>query len=732
MALNSFLVAPYTSGLETNVEPWLLPEDAYATLQDAYVWRGRVKKRYGTATLGASDLTSRLRYTLTTTDGGGNVAAQALPFDAAVGMQFSIGTQVFTVNDVTVAAATPLLSTGAGTGTIDTTVSPTQVSFTTSELTTAVYFYPALPVMGILTRETSAINDDPPIAFDTRFSYIRASGAWERLDTGTTWGGSDSNFFWGTNYVGANPFVKNLYVVNNFAGTSTMTADNIKYIASGGTTWTNLIPQLNTAANRFLDTARIIIGFQDRLVVFNTVESDMGTQNSYPNRARYSASTLTTDPTTATNWNDVPGTLGGYIDAPTSQAIISCERIKNRLVVYFERSTWELVFTGNISLPFRWQQLNSELGAESTFSIIGFDQAALGVGQVGIHNCDGVNVSRIDEKIPDTVFQVHNENDGVERVYGIRDYYTEIVLWTFPSFVENPTYPNQILVYNYVAKTWALWKDTITAWGYLPKDQDLTWDTVGETYPTWDEWNDPWDSSTAQADFPLLIGGNQQGWTLQFDAGLTGNGQSLTITDMTAPTTITSVNHNLSAGDYVRVEEAQGVTDLNDQVIVVSEPITANTFVSSEVFTGTYTGGGKLVRIAQPDIRTKQYTPGVPSGQQFRLPYVDLLLATTETGEISADTYLDWSLATSVADSARPGAILGTQTVQTFPAASGLGDPIGTGAIWHRFYPNVLAQFVQLRFYLSDAQLKNNLVNGQALELHGMLLFASPAGRLTP
>src|SRR5690606_30639266 len=116
-----------------------------------------------------------------------------------------------------------------------------------------------------------------------------------------------------------------------------------------------------------------------------------------------------------------------------------------------------------------WQQISSELGAESTFSIIPFDQNAIGVGNVGIHSCNGTNVSRIDNRIPDAVFAIHNENDGPQRVYGIRDYYLEILYWSFPSSDASSDfpYPNRILIYDYKTGTWSFFEDSVTCFGYF-------------------------------------------------------------------------------------------------------------------------------------------------------------------------------------------------------------------------------------------------------------------------
>src|SRR5207247_7694475 len=105
---------------------------------------------------------------------------------------------------------------------------------------------------------------------------------------------------------------------------------------------------------------------------------------------------------------------GDSIDAPTSEAIVTALILKDRLIVYFERSTWELVYTGNQVIPFDWQTINIELGAESTQSVVPFDSVILGVGDVGIHSCNGGNVARIDDKIPDEILQVNNSHSGTD------------------------------------------------------------------------------------------------------------------------------------------------------------------------------------------------------------------------------------------------------------------------------------------------------------------------------
>lgn len=720
MVIKSYLIAPYTTGLQNNLRPWLLPDDAWFMLQNAYVWRGRTKKRFGTYYIGLTDLNSRLRINIGTTDAGtGNFSTTVPGAVFSVGQMFSIGTTRFTVNQT--GAPASLLTTGTATGTYNTTTGAVTITGNGENPSTAVYFYPSTPVMGLRLRETSNVNFEDIIAFDTQFAYRRTAGAWDRLGS-ALWTGTDIDFFWSINYRGANPYETYFYVVNGVA------ADNIKYLPQGSATWTNLRPQLDTGATRFLETAKIILGFRDRLIALFTIEDEGGNDRTYINRVRWCQNG---DPTDATNgWLDDTAGRGGYVDAPTQEAITTAEFLRDRLIVYFERSTWELVYTGDATLPFRWQQINNELGAESRFSIIGFDSGAVGVGNVGVHSCNGTNVSRIDEKIPDEVFNIHNGNDGPMRVYGIRDYYRELVYWTFPDDTGDPTYPTNILLWNYENGTWAFFQDSFTCFGYFQKDSDLTWADLGEIYGTWENWNDPWRGAQAQSQFPFIVAGNQEGFVFIVDADKSSNEQSLYITDMNAATSeLTIINHNLKENEYVSVEDAEGITSLNGIVFQVQRVVDADTIILDTTFSGTYTGAGYIKRISNYNIQSKQWNPGTPVGQQFRFPYMDFLLDRTENGEVSVDYFIDSTSGTSIQTQTPAGILLGSSVLYTKPEDNRPYQP-NQVRIWHRYFFESNQAFIQIKIYMSDEQMRDLSISESDFVLEGMLIYAEPSGRI--
>lgn len=712
MPFDRFLIAPPDGGLQTNVRPWLLPENAFAQLNNAYVFRGRVRKRFGSyltnSTLDEEEaqLQSRLSIPLTggagigTTDGAGNAAGVVNGTVFKIGQMFSIGSEIYTVWQANGA----MLSTGSGSGTYNTATGA--YTFAGAPALTQIYFFPSEPVMGLITYQTDNLNDEPTYAFDTQFAYQFSGGRWIRLG-GAIWTGSNSQFFWGATWRGSQADDNILYVTNYNQ------PDNIKIW--DGTTWSTINPIFN-AANDTIESARIIVPFKDRLVLLNVIEQiGVNPPRTFPNRCRFSQNgdPLEVTPGQEAWLEDVPG-KGGYIDAPTIEQIVTAQFLKDRLIVYFETSTWELVYTGNEILPFRWQQLNTELGAESTFSHIPFDKVVVGVGNVGVHQCNGSNVERIDEKIPDYVFDIINENNGPERVYGIRDYKTECLYWTVPTEV-GTTYPNQILLYNYRNATWATNDDSITAFGYFQNTSNRTWAT---TDSTWEVLLESWNSGTTIAKFPQIIGGNQEGFVFIVDPDESRNAASLQITNLTIALGVVTLyirDHNLQVGDFITIENAQGIT--TDRLIYqIRTVVDANqvTIEDSAGISGTYLGGGTSARVSVIDIYTKQYNFYIDQARNAQIQKIDFHVDRTAAGEISV------AFLPSATNLQLQPQILETSPYAIYPYEA------QAARLWHPVYFNADGEFIQLRLFLSDAEMIDSDISLSDFQMHAMAIFTQP------
>lgn len=823
------MIAPFQedSGVQNDVRPWLIPDQAFAQLINAYVFRGRVRKRFGSYLMNGevnsdvAQLYSRLRIDIGVTPGPLPVPdANGLVSQLQIGQMFSVGDDMFTVYQLGADVLTYSTNPSA-TATINSTTTPNTVTFSGEAAMQSVYFYPSLPVMGLVSYDTSLLNDEPVYAFDTQFAYQftgTGGGGWERLGT-ATWSGADYEFFWGSTYRG--PFNSDAFLfVTNFHA-----PDRQKYW--DGANWNQLSPILNGSFR--LLTSRIIVPFKDRLICLNTIENNEGTQvtssTMYPGTApvtgdftgiitgfpvtsvndqkflvgttvysvlsvaagaqalgvevintRVTPPTATFDaatgeiiitgnnnnpnqivywlpntggttaayvnrcrfsqngsPVSSNGWVDTIGGKGGYIDAPTKEQIITCDFLKDRLIVYFERSTWELAYTNNQILPFVWQQINTELGAESTFSVVPFDKIVLGVGNVGIHACNGNNVDRIDQKIPDTVFAISNDNEGVYRVYGIRDYFNEMVYWSFPYNFNSQKYPNRVLVFNYKTGTWAFNDDSITAFGYYQRQSGVTWAGSGGT---WEQSVEPWDSGALQSQFKQIIAGNQQGFVfiVSTQENSTRNAPALQITNMAASgilITLNVVDHNLLQDDFVCIESCQGITGLNGMIFKIYDVIDANNFRIASTLTGTYTGGGTVARVSRIDILTKQYNFYVNQDYNAYVSKVDFYVDKTTTGQITVDSYVSASDVSLLEDGTETGSLIGSGVLETSPYDL-VPLESSQSRLWHPLYLQADGECIQLRLYLNDDQMTTNNIAWSDFEMHAMTFFVTrTASRLS-
>ncbi|MGJ0429581.1 hypothetical protein [Methylobacter sp.] len=729
--LQKFLIAPLKSGQQNNVKPWLIANDAYESLRNAYTWRGRVKKRVGARVMDQSkplplqQQFTRLRLQVDTTDLFGNAAGVVPGTVFAVGQMFSIGDDYFTVN--VAGNPAPLLSTNpAAAGTYDTTTGA--YTFLNANPLTPVYFYPATPVMALQLYNRSNINDERTIAFDTQFSYeYLVPNGWQRSGVGTQglWSGSDSQFHWTTNYRGATSSDYILFVVNNNA------PDGIQYF--DGTNWFTLAAPILNAAGDTLLTSLMVVPFKDRLLFLNVTENVVGPgQTTFTSRIIFSqnGSPFQVDAFR----QDIVG-KGGYIEAPTKESIISCEFLKDRLIIFFENSTWELVYNNNQVLPFSFQKINTELGVESTHSIIPFDKVTIGMGSTGLHACSGVNVQRIDDLIPYTVFEIQNINAGPQRVYGIRDYFEELCYWTYSStqasYRGDNTFPNRVLVYDYTNSTWAFNDDSITALGYFYLQDDLlVWQNITST---WEEMTQQWDDFESDQLFRSVIAGNQEGWTFIIQPDLERNCMALQITDIVPGVnnvTLTIVNHNILPDSWIFISNIQFVIGSN--LTVLNGMIRQAIYVDPDTIMiiipglfGVYAGGGTVERVSQIKILTKQYNLFPEAGMATFFPYIDFLVSRTRAGAITVDYYIETSQQSMITDGTNAGSILGTNILQTSPYVLRPFEQI-QDEFWHRVNFGTYGDFVQLNLYFSDTQMVDPNIVFSEFTLNAFLIYAKP------
>jgi hypothetical protein len=243
------VIGPMDRGLRNDRTAFTIDNESFPTLINAYQWRGRIKRKRGTAFLG------RLQRFLGTTNGSGNLTVTIVPQPILSGqVSFTIGTDVFV--DPGGASPITLLTNSTGSATLNRTTGV--LTITGSQISTQVIYFPTLPVMG-LEDVTLGINQFPAtLGFDTTYSYnipvmfpytpydvsfyknlpsatypnYTAKGTW----TPTYWNGQNYQQFWTTNFQGA------LWATNGITVPFTSTNIGMQFKAITGIT-------INTAGN---------------------------------------------------------------------------------------------------------------------------------------------------------------------------------------------------------------------------------------------------------------------------------------------------------------------------------------------------------------------------------------------------------------------------------------------------------------------------------------------------
>lgn len=668
---NQAIIAFESGGLTLNRKPLFLNNDAFSKLSNAYLWRGRVKKRDGTGAAG------RLRRVLTgealgnLTAGGLFVnqdmrsiliASTALSADET---NSEIEPVTLVINDGTgtwtdVNGNGVLTGTLGRTGTINyaTWIVDLQGGTAGAAITAGFAYYPSLPVMGIITRDSGTVAIETTVYFDTIYSYQFTGGDFQQLGT-ATWTGDTTNLFWGANYQGATPNLRYFFATNNNITEGLATPyDPIRYF--DGSSWTDLQPALDSA--NYLYQARILIPYYGRLLALNTWEGaksggnfDPSIANNFYSRCRFSQ---IGDPTASDAWRSDQFGKGGFLDAPTNESIVSVAFHRNTLIVFFEYSTWQLRYIGEYGLPFIFERISSDFGCTATNSPIIFDDGVMSTSLRAFTKASAGGVQRIDDKIPNTAFSFKIQDDYMNFVHGVRDFQKEVVYWNYADASTLSTtqlFPNSVLLYNYENNTWAQFRDTITCFGSGQFQFGVTWDSLS-TF--WDDGDVLWESTDDHNYSTFILAGNQQGFITIYGSNEDATGissplayaQSLAITEIdvtTNPTQFIVPNHNLVNGEFVYLTGAMwkdGDVDpgFNSKIYKVQLVTTApadqySTLVFLE-WNGTeynyvsttevseYIGGGTLAPLPVMDIIGKDFNPFQQAGKAFKISFIDFQL----------------------------------------------------------------------------------------------------------
>lgn len=419
--------------------------------------------------------------------------------------------------------------------------------------------------------------------------------------------------------------------------------------------------------------------------------------------------------------------FGGFIKAGVDIPIVSVSPNEDALIVGFENNLQtRVIYSGTDLIPFNFFIINAELGTNSTFSIINMDEGVITRGNRGFIITGQTQAKRFDLGIPDEVFQIDLENNGSERFCAQRDFINEWIYFTYNVNNVNYKFPNQTLQYNYRDDSWGLFRESYTTYGAFKSQSGFIWSTVGTHFPSWNDWNEPWNAGSSTLLQPYVIAGNQQGFIVFRDEG-TGESKSLYIQSI-VNNVITSPDHTLSEGDFIIISDALGTVaqDVNGKIFSVSDP-TENTFELNPpiTFGSSYIGAGVITRLYVPFIQSKQFPVSWGIGRKTRLGPQQYLLSNTSNAQITLLIFLSqngssaYNAGNIVPDeNVVNNSLIYSTVLYTCPESTNLGlTPSNINLnmvtapdqdeIWHRVNTSLLGDTVQVGFTISDDQMRS-------------------------
>lgn len=528
MNYKPYLIAPFGLGLDLDTSPWLLPKDAFTSIENGHIQHGRVEKRagyesygsmhYGMIILSATSANPAV-FSVTSTAGltNGDTVNLSMFTDASWS---TLNNKAYTLSTIT-PTTFQLVSTGASPATISTAGYPV---YTASS--GRLGYSASNRIMGIENYYDSTGQTRYNIIWDTKRAAVfnATVNDYVPIELNTLPGadfmsGGEYNYIWTTNWeYTANTSI--LYFTNGKAQNGSL--DGIFYYQPGSTLTNpvNNVYAFNPTVNNSGDTlkgAQMLFTVKKRLLALNTVEGS----TRRPQRARFSKAG---DPT---KFNSSEPGQGVFTDASTGEEIVSARQIGDYIIVFFTDSVWMLSPNANASNPFSWKRLNSYRASGGRMASIDYDRYIISMGQRGIFASNPSDTSRIDNKIESFADDYINAQ-YFKKVFSKREYDYKRTWILYPGKDPDTNENNAALIIDEDSKAFSTYKIEMNCLGYGSQDKSLSASDFldDQTAETFDD-NTIAYSFTFTSDSELFLGGDISGNIFRMSRTNADNGEKI-------------------------------------------------------------------------------------------------------------------------------------------------------------------------------------------------------------
>ncbi len=498
------------SGLRLEKEPWLIPQDAFESLEDCYIQKGVLEKRSGNtefatfvhvnpAAFGAGLFgAGKFGIGRVTTSPGNAIMGifnyfigtieKLLFWDTRRVNKYNTTTQVSddltTLNVRFKSGQTEIISgdtiTGATSGDTAVVVGVVldQGAWADSDASGTLILSSAAVGDFTASGENITVNSSTVAALTESCGYFELSG-------------DESDFIWFENWRGVGYFTNNQDQIRKYNGTY-VTRFNIDLDVEGG-------------PDNDVNTCLLIFHMRGRIILLRTTERGEA-HNQRLRWAQINSNTFRDSDQTSADRDD---------------SIIAAAFLNGELIVWFERGVQKIVYTGDPNVPFRWEDVVSEEGCFATMSLINVSNEQVAVGPTRFLSCDGREVNGIDDKIPDLMLTFNQS--AIAYSYGAVIEEMRQAIITYAS--ANATRADKMLVLNYNENNFAIFNLPAHVIGSSSlQSTPSTDDMIGISL---DDLDYSLDDKELQAGYPVSLMGRTNGKVYQMNDGGADDGSAI-------------------------------------------------------------------------------------------------------------------------------------------------------------------------------------------------------------
>jgi hypothetical protein len=216
---------------------------------------------------------------------------------------------------------------------------------------------------------------------------------------------------------------------------------------------------------------------------------------------------------------EVFDSVDDWADAKVPQYMQAVSRIREDLIVLFERAVARLVVVDDVREIFRWTTIGQDEGCVAQKSVAAFDDRVYWLGLSGLLESNGERVVRVGKQfIPE--FTKLIEPNFAQYSYAERvDEFDEVWMTIVPP---GGTFPTRVMVFNRLNNSFSFLEMSMQSFGSLRRTSVPLWDQIQGNF---DDIVFAPDEKVFRAGYPSLISGGRDG--IVYEQNIPGGDSSL-------------------------------------------------------------------------------------------------------------------------------------------------------------------------------------------------------------